>query len=118
MSATSTSEAQSSESGGSGGRRRRKRLAILAGAVIAETIPIWRHGYGIGGNVIVRCGKGHLFTTIWLPAASLKSLRFGARRFQYCPVGHHWSLVKLVRESELSSRQRRAARGRKDIRIP
>jgi hypothetical protein len=118
VSATSTSEAQSSESGGSGGRRRRKRLAILAGAVIAETIPIWRHGYGIGGNVIVRCGKGHLFTTIWLPAASLKSLRFGARRFQYCPVGHHWSLVKLVRESELSSRQRRAARGRKDIRIP
>ena len=118
MSASSTSGAESSDSGGSGARRRRKRLAILAGAFVAETIPIWRHGYGIGGNVIVRCGKGHLFTTIWLPAASLKSLRFGSRRVQWCPVGHHLSVVKLVRESELSGRERRTARGHKDIRIP
>ena len=118
MSASSTSGTESSESGGSGARRRRKRFAMLAGALVAETIPIWRHGYGIGGNVIVRCGKGHLFTTIWLPAASVKSLRFGARRFQYCPVGHHWSFVKLVRASELSRRERRVAHARRDIRIP
>jgi hypothetical protein len=91
---------------------------MLAGAVIAETIPLWRHGYGIGGNVIVRCGKGHLFTTIWLPAASVKSLRLGALRVQWCPVGHHWSVVKLVKESELSRRERRAARAHRDIRIP
>ena len=108
----------SNDSGGSGGRRRRKRLAILAGALVAEAIPIWRHGYGIGGNVIVRCSKGHLFTTIWLPAASLKSLRLGPRRVQWCPVGHHWTVVKLVSESDLSARQLRAARKRRDIRIP
>ena len=118
VSASSASVAESTDSGGPGARRRGERLAILAGALIVETIPIWRHGYGIGGNVIVRCGKGHLFTTIWLPAASLKSLRFGSRRVQWCPVGHHLSVVKLVRESDLSSRERRTARGRKDIRIP
>ena len=118
VSASSASVAESTDSGGPGARRRGKRLAILAGALIVETIPIWRHGYGIGGNVIVRCGKGHLFTTIWLPAASLKSLRFASRRVQWCPVGHHLSVVKLVRESDLSSRERRTARGRKDIRIP
>jgi len=108
----------SAESTTSGSSRRRRRFAIFAGALIAETIPVWRHGYWLGGNVVVRCRKGHLFTTIWLPGASVKSLRLGGRRFQYCPVGHHWSLVQLVRESELSGRQLRAARGHKDVRIP
>ena len=103
---------------GSGGPRRRRRLALVAGAFLVEAIPVWRHGYGVGGNVIVRCREGHLFTTIWVPGVSLKSLRFGARRFERCPVGHHWSLVKLVRESDLSERARRNARAHKDIRIP
>jgi hypothetical protein len=110
-----------SESGDPGAprsARRRKRLAMLAGAMLVEAIPVWRHGYGLGGNVTVRCHKGHLFTTIWLPGASVKSLRLGARRVQWCPVGHHWSLVKLVRESDLSGRERRRARDHKDIRIP
>ena len=106
-----------SSEGSSGGRRRR-RLAVLAGAFVVEAIPVWRRGYGVGGNVIVRCHEGHLFTTIWIPGASLKSLRLGSRRFQRCPVGHHWTLVKLVRESDLSGRERRGARAHKDIRIP
>ena len=100
------------------GGRRRKRLAIVAGAMLVEAIPVWRHGYGLGGNVTVRCHKGHLFTTIWLPGASVKSLRLGSRRVQWCPVGRHWSLVKLVRESDLSGRERRKAHEHKDIRIP
>jgi hypothetical protein len=118
VSASSTSGTDSSDSGGSGARRRRRRLGILVGGFIAETIPLLRNGYGIGGNVVVQCSKGHRFTTIWLPGASVKSLRLGPRRFQYCPVGHHWSLVRLVRESDLSARQLRAARGRRDVRIP
>jgi hypothetical protein len=134
MSASSTSGAESSDSGGSGeraehqrrerdhddhsARRRRRRFGIVAGAFLFEAIPLWRNGYGLGGNVVVRCSKGHLFTTIWLPGASVKSLRLGSRRLQYCPVGRHWSLVKLVRESDLSGRQLRVARGRKDVRIP
>ena len=118
MSASSTPEAESSDRGGSGKRRRRRRLGIVAGAFIVEMIPLLRNGYGIGGNVVVQCTKGHRFTTIWLPGASVKSLRLGPRRFQYCPVGHHWSLVRLVRESDLSKRQLRAARERRDVRIP
>jgi hypothetical protein len=105
-------------SGSSGRSRRGRRLALLAGTFLVEAIPVWRRGYGIGGNVIVRCREGHEFTTIWIPGASLKSLRFGARRFQRCPVGHHWSLVTLVRESDLSARALRNARAHKDIRIP
>jgi hypothetical protein len=75
-------------------------------------------GYGVGGNAIVRCRQGHLFTTIWLPAISLKSLRLGWWRFQYCPVGRHWSLVVPVREADLSADERQAAREARDIRIP
>jgi hypothetical protein len=118
MSTSSTSGPESSKSGGSGARRLRRRLGLVAGAFIVETIPLLRNGYGIGGNVVVRCSKGHRFTTIWLPGASVKSIRLGPRRFQYCPVGHHWSLVRLVRESDLSARQLRAARDKRDVRIP
>lgn len=116
--ASTTTGSGSGDSGASRSQRRRNRLAIIAGAMLVEAIPVWRHGYGIGGNVTVRCHKGHLFTTIWLPGASLKSLRLGSRRVQWCPVGHHWSMVKLVRESDLSGRERRNAHEHKDIRIP
>jgi hypothetical protein len=108
----------SGDSAASGGHRLRRRVAIFVGALLLETIPLWRRGYGVGGNVVVRCREGHLFTTIWIPGASVKSLRLGPRRFQYCPVGHHWSLVTLVRESDLSGRERRSARSHTDIRIP
>ena len=119
MSASSTSGAEISESGGScARRRRRRRLGIVAGAFIFEAIPLLRNGYGIGGNVVVECSQGHRFTTLWLPGASVKSLRLGPRRFQHCPVGHHWSLVRLVRKSDLSARQLRAAGKHRDVRIP
>ncbi len=39
-------------------------------------------------------------------------------RFQRCPVGHHWSLVTPVRESELTEEPRRLAQSHKDIRLP
>ena len=118
MSASLTPGPANGESGASPWGRRRKRLAIVAAAFLAESIPLWRHGYGVGGNVVVRCRQDHLFTTIWLPGASLKSLRLGSRRVQWCPVARHWSLVQLVRESDLSGRERRNARKHKDVRIP
>jgi hypothetical protein len=77
-----------------------------------------RRGYPMGGNVVVRCRKGHLFTTIWLPGASLKSVRLGWWRFQRCPVGKHWSLVAPVKESDLTEEEKRVARENRDIRIP
>jgi hypothetical protein len=75
-------------------------------------------GYRIGGDVVVRCQKGHLFTTIWIPGASLKSVRLGWRRLQRCPVGNHWSIVTPVKESDLTEQERHEARESKDIRIP
>jgi hypothetical protein len=75
-------------------------------------------GYRMGGNLVVRCRKGHLFTTIWVPGASLKSVRLGRLRFQYCPVGKHWSIVTPVRESDLTEEEKRVASEHRDIRIP
>ena len=72
----------------------------------------------MGGNVVVRCRRGHLFTTIWVPGVSLKSVRLGWWRFQRCPVGGHWSLVTPVKESGLSEEERRSAHAVKDARIP
>ena len=83
-----------------------------------ETIPLWLRGYGLGGSVVARCRDGHLFTTIWIPGASLKSLRVGWWRFQHCPVGHHWSIVTPVRRADLSDEEQRLASEIKDIRIP
>jgi hypothetical protein len=53
-----------------------------------------RSGYStMGGRTVVRCRDGHFYRTWWVPGVSLKSLRLGRWRFQYCPVGRHWSLV-------------------------
>ncbi|MGD1051853.1 MAG: hypothetical protein ABR947_12370 [Solirubrobacteraceae bacterium] len=94
---------------------------MLAAAVAINTLGVIvarRRGYRIGARTIVRCRQGHLFTTIWFPGASLKALRLGWWRFQRCPVGRHWTLVRPVRESQLSESELRAARETRDIRIP
>ena len=97
---------------------RRRVAAIAIGAVVVEGATLWMATSRIGGNVIVRCRDGHLFTTIWIPGGSLKALRLGRWRYQRCPVGNHWSLVTPVRESELTEEERELAHGRKDIRVP
>ena len=79
---------------------------------------MWARGYPIGGSLIVRCREGHLFTTLWVPSASIKALRLGWVRIQWCPVGHHWSLVTPVRNSELSAKEQRRARSCTDLRLP
>ena len=75
-------------------------------------------GYRIARNVVVRCRAGHLFTTIWLPGASLKAIRLGWWRLQRCPVGKHWSWVTPVKGSDLTAKQKRIAAKHKDILIP
>lgn len=105
----------------SGGKRRRaRRIAFAIGSVAfaVEAFAVARRGYRLGGNVIVRCRKGHLFTTIWVPGASVKALRLGLVRFQRCPVGGHFSLVAPVAEASLSEPEREAARARRDLRVP
>ena len=97
---------------------RRGRRLIIATAVLLEVAGIWLRTGRLGGDVAVRCQRGHVFTTIWIPAVSLKSLRLGWWRLQYCPVGHHWSIVTPVRESELTEDEQRSASENRDIRIP
>jgi hypothetical protein len=68
----------------------------------------------------VRCSAGHLFTTIWVPLASLKALRLGGARYQYCPVGHHWATVtRLDQDGATPSAEELAnAAGVHDLRVP
>ncbi|MGH9299265.1 MAG: hypothetical protein ACRDZT_05060 [Acidimicrobiales bacterium] len=67
---------------------------------------------------IVRCKEGHLFTTIWIPAVSLKAVRLGTRRWQRCPVGRHWTTVERVDEGTLGAADLASAKSVHDINIP
>jgi hypothetical protein len=98
----------------------RKRLVLIAIVAIyaVGTVIARRRGYPMGGNVVVRCRDGHLYTTIWVPGVSIKSVRLGWWRIQRCPVGDHWSLVTPVKESDLSESERLFAREHKDVRVP
>jgi hypothetical protein len=101
-----------------GAKSRRRRLLILAAAALLEPVAMKLRGYPIGGNLVVRCRKGHLFTTIWIPGASLKSVRFAWWRLQWCPVGKHWSIVTPVKQSELTEAEKRTASEHRDLRLP
>jgi hypothetical protein len=99
-------------------QRHLRRALLILGAALVEILPLWRRGYGLGGHVVVRCRAGHLFTTLWFPGASVKSLRLGWWRLQRCPVGGHWSLVTPVRRSDLTEEELQLAAERRDIRLP
>ncbi len=89
---------------------------------IALIAAIWvvarRSGYNLGGETVVRCRDGHLFTTIWVPGASFKSIRLGWYRLQRCPVGNNWTLVAPVRDADLTDEERQTAALNRDVRIP
>ena len=93
---------------------------LLIVILLAATTIFWRkQGYsGPGGETIVRCRAGHVFTTIWIPGASFKAVRLGWKRFQQCPVGNHWTLVAPVKESELTSDELHMAAQFRDVRVP
>ena len=101
---------------------RRRRVAVRVAAVVAfyvaGTVVARRLGYRLGGHTLVRCRAGHVFTTIWIPGASVKSLRLGWFRFQRCPVGGHWALVHPVREDDLTDAERETAAHHHDTRVP
>jgi hypothetical protein len=100
------------------GRKRRRLWLLGIASVVAEPVAMKLRGYPIGGKLVVRCRKGHLFTTFWLPGVSLKAVRLGWWRYQRCPVGGHWSLITPVRPSELTDSERQEARSRSDIPLP
>ena len=99
-------------------RKSRAAPLIVIGVIVAATLVARRLGYNLGGNVVVRCRKGHLYTTLWIPGVKLKGLDLGVARVQRCPVGNHWSLVTPVRDSDLTDEERRFARAHHDGWIP
>jgi len=82
-------------------------LPIIAAVVLVKVV-VWlvRGRPAIIGKIAVRCGRGHVFTTTWSRLGSFTSVRLGAARFQYCPVGHHWALVRPVNDSSLTGGDR------------
>ena len=98
--------------------KRRFRWVLLGAALVIEVGAVWARARRLGGNVIVRCNAGHLFTTIWIPGVSAKALRLGWLRVQRCPVGHHWAIVTPVNETTLRDAERDRARACRDVRLP
>lgn len=96
----------------------RRTLGVIVILLAAGTFAARRMGYKLGRETIVRCADGHLFTTIWIPGASLKAVRLGMVRWQRCPVGKHWSLVSPVREADLTDAERQLAEQWQDVRVP
>jgi hypothetical protein len=90
----------------------------MAGVIGAATLIGRRLGYNFGGNTVVRCRQGHLFTTIWIPGVKLKELDLIVARVQRCPVGQHWSLVVPVRNADLTPQEKQFALEHHDIRVP
>jgi hypothetical protein len=69
-------------------------------------------------RAIVRCSRGHLFTTIWIPLVSLKAIRLGERRAQRCPFCRQWRMVEPIDPASLTSAERAEAAEVLDTRIP
>jgi hypothetical protein len=100
------------------GKRRRVIFAgVVVGYVIATIIAI-RQGYSLGKDAIVRCRRGHLFSTVWIPGASVKSVRLGFWRIQWCPVGRHVDLVHPVKTADLTPAERAFALSHHDALVP
>jgi hypothetical protein len=78
-----------------------------------------KRGYsGMGGQTIVRCSRGHLFTTLWIPGSSVKAVRLGFKRYQRCPVCKKWRIVVPVSDDELSEEDRQVAAAHHDTKLP
>jgi hypothetical protein len=96
-------------------------VIVVVAVLVAWMVVVVRRtggGNGAAGRVVVRCRDGHVFTTIWVPLASFKAIRLGPLRFQYCPVGGHWTFVVPVPPSELTSLERRMAQRYDDGPVP
>ena len=59
-----------------------------------------------------------LVAAVWIPLVSFKAIRLGAVRYQYCPVGRHWTIVTPVDPGDLSPEERLEARRNADSGVP
>jgi hypothetical protein len=92
--------------------------AVLVAVLVVQTVVMLRRSYSVGGRTVVRCRRGHLFTTLWVPGASLKAVRLDWARYQYCPAGRHWTLVVPRRDEDLTAAEREEAAAHRDASIP
>lgn len=103
-------------------RKHKRGLIVAAIATVATaiggTLAARRMGYTLGRETVVKCRAGHVFSTIWIPGASLKSLRLGFWRVQWCPVGKHVTLVHPVKNVDLTAEMRDLAAAHHDARVP
>lgn len=97
---------------------RPQRLGLIVVAVFLEALPVWLRAHRLGGRIVVRCTRGHLFTTIWIPGVSLKSVRLGFWRLEHCPIGHHWTVVTPAATADLTPVERKQAHEHPDVPIP
>ncbi len=93
-------------------------VALLLMAIIALVLRGASRSTNDGGWTVVRCSQGHLFETIWVPLMSFKAVRLGPVRYQRCPVGGHWALVRRVNPADLSPEELEAARSVRDTSLP
>jgi hypothetical protein len=99
-------------------RRAIRGAALVVAGYVLATIIARALGYQVGGDTPVRCRQGHVFTSIWVPGVSLKAVRLGWQRLQWCPVGGHWSLVTPQRAADLSVEDLLSAAAHHDLRLP
>ncbi|UVI37321.1 hypothetical protein [Brevibacterium spongiae] len=69
-------------------------------------------------EVIVHCSGDGYYRTRWIPFVSFKSIRFGAYRFQRCPVHDRWELAGIVDDEDLTTEIRAEADRYPASRIP
>jgi len=87
-------------------------LVVLALVLVAVNLAMRRKGYSIPGRTVVRCSAGHLFRTTWVEGGSLRAVKLGpTKRYQHCPVGQHWVIIRPVREEDLTDDERRLVAG-------
>jgi hypothetical protein len=101
--------------------KRKRRIAVFAVVGVAYavgTVIAIRQGYSFGRNAVVRCRQGHLFSTTFIPGGSLKAIRLGLWRIQWCPVGRHVDLVRLVKNADLTDAEREFAAAHHDLPVP
>ncbi len=99
-------------------KRHRALLIGLALTGVEAVLLRQRQGKLFGTDIVVRCHSGHLFSTIWIPGASIKAIRLGLWRIQRCPVGAHWTVVTPMTLTQLTNDERLAALAEQDVRLP
>jgi hypothetical protein len=85
-------------------------LLIVGLLTLGMNVGMKRKGYSIPGKTIVRCSKGHYFTTLWIEGGSLKAVRLGpTKRAQRCPVCKSMRVIVPIKDVDVTDEIRAQA---------